>query len=171
MATPLGSTVGTELLNAFGRGRHSLKDSVWYTGWLLTFLATGEETQGRFALIEAVARKGNVPPQHTHRREEETIYVLEGEMTASVGGQTIEGTPGTLIVLPRNIAHSFAIESEQIRMLILLTPAGLEGFFKECSVPAPAMTLPPPVEVPYSEIEKLLAVGAKYGIEFGLPKP
>ena len=55
-------------------------------------------------------------------------------------------------------------------MLVLLTPAGLEGYFKECSVPAPDMTLPPPLEVPYREIQKLIAVGAEYGIEFVLPK-
>src|SRR5215467_3879691 len=97
--------------------------------------------------------------------------VLEGAMSASVGGQTIKGTAGSMIFLPRNVVHSFEIESEQMRMLVLLTPAGGEGYFKECSVPAPAMTLPPPVEVPYSEIEKLLTVGAKYGIEFVLPKP
>jgi glyoxylate utilization-related uncharacterized protein len=124
-----------------------------------------------FALIEMVGRKGNVPPPHIHRREDETFYILEGEMTASVGGQTIKGTPGTIIFLPRNVLHSFEIESEQMRMVVLLTPAGLEGYFKECSVPAPAMTLPPPAEVPYSEIQRLIAVGAKYGLEFVLPKP
>ncbi|MGH9326311.1 MAG: hypothetical protein ACRD2B_06435 [Terriglobia bacterium] len=85
-------------------------------------------------------------------------------MTASVGGQTIKGTPGTMICLPRNVAHSVKIESEQIRMLILLTPAGLEGYFKECGVPAPAMTLPPPSEVPYADIQKLIAVVTKYGV-------
>jgi quercetin dioxygenase-like cupin family protein len=138
---------------------------------LLTFLATGEDTQGRFALIEIVGRKGNVPPPHIHHREDETFYILEGEITVSVGGQIIKGTPGTMIFLPRNVVHSFEIESEQGRMLVLLTPAGLEGYFKECGVPAPAMTLPPPVEVPYSEIQRLIDVGAKYGIEFVLPKP
>ncbi len=56
-------------------------------------------------------------------------------------------------------------------MLVLLTPAGFEGYFKECSVPAPAMTLPPPAELPYSEIQTMMAVGAKYGLEFVLPKP
>ena len=171
MATPLGATARSEQLIAFGRGRQSLKESVWYSGWLLTFLATGEETQGRFALIEAVGRKGNVPPPHIHRREDETFYILEGEITASVGGQTIKGPTGTAIFLPQNVVHSFEIESEQMRMLMLLTPAGGEGFFKECSVPAPSMTLPSPAEVPYGEIEKLLAVGAKYGIEFVLSKP
>ncbi|MGH9430659.1 MAG: cupin domain-containing protein [Terriglobia bacterium] len=165
MATPLGATAGPEQLSGFGRKRQSLEDSVWYTGWLLTFLATGEQTQGRFALIEAVTRKGNAPPPHIHRREEESFYILEGEMTVSVGGQTIKGTPGTVIVLPRNLAHSFKIESEQIRMLMLLTPVGLEGYFKECSVPAPAMTLPAPSEVPYGELQKLIAVATKYGIE------
>ena len=171
MTTPLRATGGIEQLAAFGRSRQSLKESVWYSGNLLTFLATGEDTQGRFALFEGVARKGNVPPPHIHHREDETFYILEGEITASVGGQTIKGTPGTMIFLPRNVVHSFEIESEQGRMLVLLTPAGLEGYFKECSVPAPSMTLPPPVEVPYSEIQKLLDVGAKYGLEFILPKP
>jgi hypothetical protein len=57
-----------------------------------------------------------------------------------------------------------------MRMLVLLTPAGLEGYFKECSVPAPAMTLPPTAEVPYCEIQKLMDVAAKYGLEFDLPK-
>jgi quercetin dioxygenase-like cupin family protein len=171
MTTPPSAAVGTEGLAAFGRGRQSLKESVWYSGHLLTFLATGEDTQGRFALIEVVGRKRDVPPPHIHHREDETFYILEGEITVSVGGQTIKGTPGTMIFLPRDVMHSFEIESEQGRMLVLLTPAGLEGYFKECGVPAPAMTLPPPVEVPYSEIQKLIDVGAKYGIEFVLPKP
>lgn len=171
MATPLGATEGTNVLTAFGRGRQSLKESVWYSGHLLTFLATGEDTQRRFALMEIVGRKGNVPPPHIHHREDETFYILEGEMTASVSGQTIKGTPGTVIFLPCNVVHSFEVESEQIRMLVLLTPAGGEGYFKECGVPASTMTLPPPAELSYSEIEKLLAVGTKYGIEFVLPKP
>lgn len=171
MTAQLSPTVGTAKPPAFGRGRQSLKESVWYSGWLFTFLVTGEETQGRFALIEGVARKGNVPPPHIHHREDETYYILEGEMTASIGDQTIKGTPGMVIFVPRNVVHSFEIESEQMRMLVLLTPAGLERYFKECGVPAPAMTLPPAAEVPYGEIEKLVAVGAKYSVEWVLSKP
>ena len=171
MATQVAVNTKIEESIKFGRGRQSLDRSVWYSGHLLTFLAMGEDTQGRFALIEVLGRKGNVPPPHIHHREDETFYILEGEMTASVGGRTIKGTPGTAIFLPRDVVHSFEIESEQMRMLVLLAPAGGEGYFKECSVPAPAMTLPPTPEVSYGEIEKLLAVGAKYGIEFVLPKP
>jgi mannose-6-phosphate isomerase-like protein (cupin superfamily) len=155
---------------ASGRGRQSLERSVWYNGWLMTFLATAEDTQGQFALIESVARKGNVPPPDIHHREEETFYVLEGEMTVAVGGRTVRATPGTMVIVPRHTVHSFAIESEQLRVLTLLTPAGMEGWFKEFSVPAPAMTLPPPEEPSYSEIQKMLAAAPKFGIEFVLPK-
>ena len=88
-------------------------------------------------MIEVVGRKGNVPPPHIHHREDETFYILEGEMTASVCGQTIKGTAGTVILLPGNVVHSFEIESEQMRMLVLPTPAGGEGYFKECSVRRP----------------------------------
>ena len=170
MPTQVAVNTKVEESIAFARDRRSLDRSVWYSGHLMTFLATAEDTQGKFALIEAVARKGNVPPPHIHHREEETFYVLEGEMTFSVGGQTIKATPGTMVCLPRDVAHSFVIDSEQGRVLILLTPAGLEGWFKEFSEPAPAMTLPPPVETPYSEIQRMLEVAPQYGIEFVLPK-
>jgi quercetin dioxygenase-like cupin family protein len=169
MATQVAVNMNVKESIAVGRGRQSLDRSVWYSGWLMTFLATAEDTQGQFALIEAIARKGNVPPPHIHHREEETFYVLEGEMTVTVGNCTIKATPGTTVIVPRDVVHSFAIESEHLRVLILLTPAGMEGWFKEFSVPAPAMTLPPAAEVPYSEIQKMLEVSPQYGIEFVLP--
>src|SRR5262245_57854662 len=103
MKSPSNTTVATGLLAPFGRGRQSLKESVWYSGWLLTFLATGKDTQGRFSLIEGVARKGNVPPPHIHHREDETFYIVEGEMTAAVGGQKIKGTSRSVIFAPRGI--------------------------------------------------------------------
>ena len=157
-------------LAAFGRGRKSLEHSVWYTGWLLTFLATGKDTRGQFALTEQVARKGNVPPRHIHHREDETFYVLEGEMTFSIGDESIKATPGTMVFAPRDVAHSFTIDSEQARILVMNTPAGIEEFFRECSVPAPSMTLPPSAEVPYSEKQKMMGLAAKYGFEFVPPK-
>src|SRR5215467_3171375 len=170
MTTPVTENVETATLAAFSSGRQSLERSVWYSGWLLTFLATGEETGGQFALMEQVARKGNVPPPHIHHREDETFYVIEGEMTFSIGDRTIKATPGTMVFAPRDVVHSFTIDSEQVRILVMNTPAGLEEFFKECSVPAPSMTLPPPIEVPYSEIQKMMALAPTYGFEFVRPK-
>ena len=153
----------------FSRGRQSLDRSVWYNGALMTFLATGEETNGHFALIEAVGRRGNVPPAHIHHREDEIFYVLQGEIVASVGDRTIKGTPGTMIFSPRDVCHSFTVVSEQFRMLILVTPAGFEGWFKEFSVPAFAMTLPPADEPAYDEVERMLKAAPRYGLEFVQP--
>ena len=170
MTTALTENVAITNPVAFARGRKSLAQSVWYAGWLTTFLARGEDTRGQFALLEQVTRKGNVPPRHTHHREDEIFYVIEGEMTFSIGDRTIKATPGTMVFAPRGIAHSFTIDSDEVRILVLITPAGLEGFFQECSVPAPAMTLPPPAEVTYSEIQKMKALQPKYGVEFAAPK-
>ena len=169
MATQLTRELEGKELIAFGRGRQSLEQSVWYSGWLLTFLATGQDTRGQFALQEQVGRKGNVPPPHIHHREDETFYVLEGEMSVSVGDRTVKAKPGTMVFLPRDVVHSFTIDSEQVWILVMNTPAGVEEFFKECSVPAPSMTLPPSTEVSYSEIQKMMALASKYGFEFVLP--
>jgi quercetin dioxygenase-like cupin family protein len=171
MTRPLSTTAGAGLPAPFGRGPGSLNDSFWYTGWLLTFLATGDQTQGRFALIDALTRKGNCPPRHIHHNEDESFYILEGEITAWIGNQTIRGAAGTLIFGPRGVPHSFEIHSDQVRMLILLTPAGLEAYFKQFCTPALALTLPPPAEVPYAEVQKLIAVASKYGIENVPPEP
>ena len=170
MATADTGKMGSKEPIAYARGRQSLEQSVWYSGWLLTFLATGQDTQGQFALQEMVGRKGNVPPPHIHHREDETFYILEGEMTFSIGDRTIKATPGTMVFAPRDVVHSFTIDSEQVRILVMNAPAGVEDFFKECSVPAPSMTLPPPTEVSYNEIEKMMALAPKYGLEFVLPK-
>ena len=120
--------------------------------------------------MEQVARKGNVPPRHIHHREDETFYVVEGEMTFSVGDQTIKATPARWSSPRATSPHSFTIDSEQVRILVMVAPAGAEGFFKECSVPAPSMTLPPPAETPYSEIQKMMALAPQYGFEFVPPK-
>jgi hypothetical protein len=75
-----------------------------------------------------------------------------------------------MVCLPRDVAHSFVIDSEQLRMLILLTPAGLEGWFKEFSVPAPAITLQPADEPAYDEVQRMLEAAPRYGVEFASPK-
>ena len=165
ISSPGAADMKTESI-AFSHERESLDRSVWYNGWLMTFLATGEETQGQFALIEAVGRRGNVPPPHIHHREDEIFYVLEGEIVVTVEDRTIKVTPGTMVFLPRDVRHSFTIESEQLRMLQLLTPAGLEGWFKEFSVPATAMALPPAEEPAYEDVQEMLEAAPRYGLEF-----
>ena len=135
------------------------------------FLATGEDTGGKYALWEAVVPPGGGPPPHVHSREEEGFYVLEGEITLFIGDQRFIASAGMFAYMPVGTPHSFKNESGQpARMLISVAPAGLEQMFFEVgrSVPEGAQTAPPPTR---EEIDKLLAVAPRYGIEIRLPKP
>lgn len=142
--------------------------SYWSLGLLQTFLAEGKDTDGRFSLGEGLASKGAEPPPHTHTREDEAYYLLEGEITFRVGGQTIEAKPGDYVWLPRGIEHSFELKTSQARALVVLTPAGLEEAFKQLGEPAPSPTLPPPSEKP-PNVEEIVAVFNSYGVEFAPP--
>jgi quercetin dioxygenase-like cupin family protein len=143
--------------------------TVAVVGDVYRFLATGEDTNGKYALWEALVPPGGGPPPHVHSREEEGFYVLDGEITLTVNGERVVATAGTFANMPVGTAHSFKNESDRpARMLISVAPAGLEQMFFEGGVPlAEGVTtaLPPTKE----EIEKLLAVAPKYGIEILVP--
>lgn len=138
-------------------------------GDIYRFLATGEETNGKYALWEAVVPPDGGPPPHVHSREEEGFYILEGEIAFTVNGEKIAAKAGTFANMPVGTPHSFKNESGQTaRMLISVAPAGLEQMFFEVGVPLAegATTALPPTN---EEIEKLLAVAPRYGVEIKLP--
>jgi len=139
-------------------------------GDVYRFLATGDETNGRYALFEAHVPHGGGPPPHVHSREEEGFYILEGEITIQIGERRIVATAGMFANVPVGTPHSFKNESGRpARMLISVAPAGLENMFLEVGVPvAQGATSGPPITK--AEIEKLAALAPKYGIEILLPK-
>jgi quercetin dioxygenase-like cupin family protein len=139
-------------------------------GDVYRFLATGEDTDGKYALFEAIVPPGGGPPPHVHSREEEGFYILEGEVTFTIDGKPLVATAGMFANMPVGTPHSFKNESSKpAKMLISVAPAGLEKMFFEFGVPVPqgATTAPPPTK---EEIEKLLAIAPRYGIEIRLPK-
>ena len=138
-------------------------------GDVYRFLATGEDTDGKYALWEAIVPPGGGPPPHVHSREEEGFYILEGEITITIGENRLVASTGMFANMPVGTPHSFKNESSrQARMLISIAPAGLERMFFEFGVPLPqgATSAAPPTR---EEIEKLLAVAPNYGIEIKLP--
>ena len=138
-------------------------------GDIYRFLATGEDTNGKYAILEALVPPGGGPPPHVHSREEEGFYILEGEITFTIDGERVLAKTGTFANMPVGTPHSFKNESSQpAKMLISVTPAGLEEMFFEVGVPLEegATTASPPTK---DEIERLLAVAPKYGIEIKLP--
>jgi quercetin dioxygenase-like cupin family protein len=143
--------------------------TVAVVGDVYRFLATGEDTNGKYAMWEAIVPPGGGPPPHVHSREEESFYVLEGEITITVDGERIVATAGMFASMPVGSQHSFTNESDRpAKMLISVVPAGLEQMFFEFGVPLPEGTttaLPPTKD----EIEKLMAIAPRYGLELRLP--
>ena len=81
-------------------------------------------------VTEAVLRPGEEPPMHVHKNEDEWLYVLDGEVTFHVGGENYRGTAGAFTSFPRGIPHTFSVESETGRILVINTPGGFEHMFE-----------------------------------------
>ena len=107
----------------------------------------------------------NGPPPHVHSRDDESFFVLEGEVTFQIGDQTITGKTGTFVQGPRGIPHSFKNNGKlPARMLVYITPAGFENFVKEFAQPVASFDSPA-IPVNQDEINKLIAAAPKYGIQ------
>jgi quercetin dioxygenase-like cupin family protein len=117
-------------------------EQLWFLGTLATIKVPGEAVQGRFALIEFLFPRHASPPLHTHPQDE-SFFVLEGRLTVQAAGQRFELEPAATAVLPTGVAHTFRVDSEEARVLVLSTPAGIERFVREGSVPAGTPALPP----------------------------
>src|ERR1700722_11284710 len=143
--------------------------TVAVVGDVYRFLATGDDTNGKYAVWEAIVPPGGGPPPHVHSREEEGFYILEGEITLFIGDQRLIVSAGMFANMPVGTPHSFKNESgKPARMLISVAPAGLEKMFFESGVPVPA-GMAPAAQPSKEEIERLLEIAPRYGIEIRLP--
>jgi quercetin dioxygenase-like cupin family protein len=88
----------------------------------------GEQSGGDWAVIEWRVRAGEEPPIHIHTREDETIYVLDGAITAFVGDQRIDVEAGSYAALPKDVPHGLLVRGDEARLLVTLAPAGTEYF-------------------------------------------
>jgi mannose-6-phosphate isomerase-like protein (cupin superfamily) len=118
-------------------------ERLWFLGTLATIRLPAEASGGRFALIEELLPHLASPPLHTHPQDESYV-VIEGRMTLVAGEQRFELGPGDAGTAPAGVPHTFRVDSEMARVLLLSTPAGLERMMRDASVPAEAPTLPPP---------------------------
>jgi quercetin dioxygenase-like cupin family protein len=133
----------------------------WFLGTLGTIMLPGEASDGRFALIEFLFPRGASPPLHTHPQDESYI-VIEGRLTVHAGDEQFHLEPGGAAVVPIGIPHTFRVDSETARVLVLSTPAGLERLVRDCSVPAGAATLPP-VDTPRPSPDELERIFREHG--------
>jgi len=157
------TTIRQPILRQTNEGR-----TIGVVGDVYRFLATGDETNGKYAMLEALVPPGGGPPPHIHSREEESFCVLEGELTIYLGERRLAARPGTFANVPVGTLHYFRNESDKpVRFLITLAPAGLENMFFEIAQPVEpgGTTAPPTPEI----LAKLPTIAAKYGVEIKLP--
>jgi quercetin dioxygenase-like cupin family protein len=136
---------------------------LWFIDDLVHVQVDGASSDGRLALIDSRGRRGDMPPLHVHRRDDETFYVLEGELSLFVADEQIVLGPGQAAHAPRDVPHAYRVESHEARWLVITTPAGFDSFVREVSEPAPAEELPPAGR----EVDPALLgqAAAKVGIE------
>lgn len=137
--------------------------ALWFLNNRMVLKALPEQTGGGFSMYESEQPPGSSPPMHIHRREAEAFYVLEGEVTVRFGEREVQGTPGSFLLLPPDVPHSFVVEGDRpARMLTILTPGDGMGFFtRAATLPLHDGTPPQDAEA----IARVRAVVEEFGIE------
>lgn len=134
----------------------------WWFGERATIKLTAEQTGGAYSLVEVVAPPGLTVPLHVHGREDETFVVLEGEAEFRIGATEILAGPGSVLLAPRGVPHSYAVGDAGATMLFVFSPGGFEGFVRASSVPAERRGLPPAELAPPPDVA---AIAHAYGAE------
>jgi quercetin dioxygenase-like cupin family protein len=138
-------------------------DNVWWKSGRVTVKAGGAETGHAFSQIETDDPRGSGPPLHLHHNEDETFYVVEGEITVRVGDERIDLTAGDYLFAPRGIAHAYVVRSERARMLVTASPGGVEQFFVSQGIPVTGSE--PPTDAVVPPMDEMVRLFAEYGCE------
>jgi mannose-6-phosphate isomerase-like protein (cupin superfamily) len=146
--------------------------SLWVLGELLTRKVPSQRTGGAYSVFEVVTQPGAGPPPHVQHREDEALYVLEGEYEFLVDGHTLRAWAGSLVYVPKGALHAHRNVGEVPgRMLTTHTPGDLyELFFENAGRPAELDDVEPPAFGVRPHEEKwILEVASEFGIE--IPPP
>jgi quercetin dioxygenase-like cupin family protein len=132
----------------------------WFVNNRAIIKASASQTGGQFGLVEMRLGPGHSPPLHIHNAEDESLWVLEGQLTVQCGESTFKAGPGSFIYTPRGVPHTFKIEGDILpRLLVLFVPGGGEGFFIDAGRAAEGEGLP---AVAPPDIARLQASSTKY---------
>lgn len=122
-----------------------------FAGVTILVRVTSKASGGAFSLFEEVPPLLDTP-LHVHSEEDELFYVLEGQHVYRVGDEEYAVGPGGLVFAPRGIPHSQRrVVSGEGRQLVVTTPGGFEGFFRELSAAEEAGTIGPDAYAAASE--------------------
>jgi mannose-6-phosphate isomerase-like protein (cupin superfamily) len=144
-------------------------NSYWVLGDLYSFKTTGKQTNGAFTVIDQVIQPQGGPPPHIHHREDEAFYILEGRFSFLKGNEQSILETGAFVYIPKGTVHTFKNLSEQHgRLLVIITPAGLEEFFYTIGTPSNGSATPPAFDP--ALMPKLLQLAKNYQMDILLPE-
>ena len=143
-------------------------NSFWLAGELYTAKAVGKDTGWAYTLVET-----QTPPKvqslpKINYLEDTTFYVLEGELEFMIEGNLSEVSAGYFVYAGKGTWHTYKnVGTRPARHLAMLTPAGIEKFFEEVSVPALDKSSPPSFEE--GDLNRVLSIAPKYGLAIRPP--
>ena len=130
-----------------------------------TTLVTGDDTDGRFCLIDMHIPPGGGPPPHRHDFEE-TFIVLNGQLELTFRGNKLRADAGTTVNIPSNAPHQFHNASDEpVRALLLCSPAGQENFFARIGIPVATRTTAPPGNEKAAQAKRMQELAPQYRTE------
>ena len=143
-------------------------NQLWFLDSLVTVRVSTSDGQDGLSVLEHWMPYGASAPFHLHRTEDELFQILEGEYRVKVQDREQRVGPGTILLAPKGVPHTYRVESRQGGRCLTITVRGdFERFVRAVSRPAERPELPPPSGPPSADtIEKLKATAAKFGIEW-----
>ena len=128
---------------------------------------SGADTGDAYCLLEISLAPGTSVPRHTHTREDESYFVLAGELEVIVGDDVFVLKSGDTLIAPRDVPHELRNCGDvENRYLLMFSPAGFEEFLEITAVPAPANAAAPTEPHP-TPVRNVHALAGDYGIRFG----
>ncbi len=103
----------------------------WLDGGMLSVLLDANATDGQLTVGRFAVSKGEAPPYHMHTREDEVFMLIKGTALIWANDQEMELSEGGIVFLPKNVPHGYRITSTTADLLMICTPGGIEGMFRE----------------------------------------
>jgi mannose-6-phosphate isomerase-like protein (cupin superfamily) len=127
-------------------------------GTAMTYIATADDTRGAYSLAIETTPPHSGLPLHVHHREDEAMYILEGEYEIQCGDQVIWATPGVFVFLPRDTPNRYQnIGDTPARFLFITSPGGFETLIAETSAL---------IASGQPDIGQVHAIADRHGVEF-----
>lgn len=106
--------------------KYSVSGSVFY------HRVKNNETDGVFSVIELITEPGKGVALHVYEKEDELVYLLQGEIEVTLGDQVMKAVPGVMALLPRGIPHGFTNVGDTPSIVIdTILPGAFDNYFTE----------------------------------------